>query len=206
MKRLAMAILMVGVLLFAGCGLSEAELEEKTTAAYDQGYDVGYSEGETAAYNTGYDEGYNDGYSYGYDDGYATCQRERSGEEIPAALDQYQDSELLYRPVELSYSIAGCDHYLIHMKGNIISILERTITIAAKDNPDDTFSIEIGADVPVTIYAPGETVIWGITTYHDSREIEFESLQVGDTVNLVLNLSMCEPESPEVTLLSLKND
>jgi len=56
MKRTAIVALIVGVLLLAGCGLSQAEVAERTTAAYNDGYSTGYDDGEEVGHNTAYQE------------------------------------------------------------------------------------------------------------------------------------------------------
>jgi hypothetical protein len=190
---IAIAILMVSMLLFCGCGVPQAEVDKLVADAHNEGY----NEGEEVGYEDGYQVGYENGHEAGFKDGYRACQAEQSGGADLSVLDQYGNSALVYKPIELSYSIAGCDHYLIYLRGDIISISGRTITIAAGD---DTLSIEVSDDVsvPVLEYAPGETLVYGNDTFQDAREIGFESLRVGDSVFIVLNLSMCTPDSPKI--------
>jgi hypothetical protein len=58
MKRIAvvLSVVLVAVMLFAGCGVPQAEVDEQVSVAYDEGEAVGYSDGKTAGYADGHQE------------------------------------------------------------------------------------------------------------------------------------------------------
>ena len=99
LKKAAIVLLSIALLLLSACGMSDEEIETLRQEQYDLGFEAGkqkglssgyakgYREGKSAGHSEGYSDGWGNGYDIGHRDGWEECY-----DYVLELIDDYQNS------------------------------------------------------------------------------------------------------------------
>ena len=182
MKKKILTALLVIVLI---CALGFASFIGclKYTEQYNIGLREGMREGKLLGYEESYSKGLEQGYINGSREALAAEREDTHSINSVLTLREFQKSKV--SDVTISNAFEDYYVYQISIRGKIIDISGRVLTLAAEE---DTLSICIDEAAAILIYAPGEEVIIDYgpfsSTLKGAREVKFEELKIGDEVEM----------------------